>query len=114
MDNIPPIILFIQEKFDLIDDISNIIEALQLWKKLWLFVSISKIKTEERDAYQLAISQYNLNAKRFYEVGTKYFSTGVNTGNEETFYMHVLRSYIPKIAHITFDKHSIGVGIFNM
>ena len=35
-------------------------------------------------------------------------------GDDETFYMHVLRFYLPKIARVTFDKHGLGLGIFTM
>ena len=51
----------------------------------------------------------------FYKVGAKSFLTeGSTIGNEETFYMHALRFYTPAIAKITFDRHGLGIGIFNM
>ena len=37
-----------------------------------------------------------------------------HVGNDETFYMHVLRFYIPRIADDTFEKYNLGVGIFTM
>ena len=50
----------------------------------------------------------------FYEVGSKTFlSQSMNRGCSETFYMHVLRYYIPKIAMITLERHRLGVGIFS-
>ena len=55
------------------------------------------------------------NLKLFYKVGAKSFLTGGSTiGDQETFYMNALRFYIPVINRITFDKHGVGVGIFNM
>ena len=35
-------------------------------------------------------------------------------GDDETFYLHCLRFYIPRIAQITFDEDHLGVGIFTM
>ena len=39
---------------------------------------------------------------------------GSSIGDEETLYMHALRFYIPVIAKVTFDRHGVGIGIFNM
>ena len=56
-----------------------------------------------------------MNLSRFYKVGAKSFLTGGSTaGNEETFHMHALQFYIPELVKITFDRHGLGIGIFNM
>lgn len=52
-----------------------------------------------------------------------FYSTGLNislttlddkVGNDETFYLHTLRYYMPKIAEDTYNEHKVCVGIFNM
>ena len=35
-------------------------------------------------------------------------------GNEETFYIHALCMYIPKIMRETYDSHMLGVRVFTM
>ena len=53
--------------------------------------------------------------KVFYSAGGKsFFTKGIAEGDDETFYMHCLRCCIPKIAKITYQRHHLGVGIFNM
>ena len=37
-----------------------------------------------------------------------------NRTSSETFYMHVLRYYLPLIAEETFSRHNVGVGVFNI
>ena len=46
-------------------------------------------------------------------------NTSYSTGDEEdghgkTFYMHILRYYIPKIMLKAFQKHDVGPGVFTM
>ena len=49
-----------------------------------------------------------------YEAGKTTVLTNNIIGDLETFYMHVLRFYIPHIAMITFEKYELGVGIYSM
>ena len=61
------------------------------------------------------MTKNNDNMKEFYQVGaTSFLTGGTQTGDQETFYMHVMRFYIPEIARIMYDRHRLGVGIFNM
>eukprot|EP00957_Ditylum_brightwellii_P015137 1140869-Ditylum_brightwellii.AAC.1 len=41
-------------------------------------------------------------------------STSNAKGDDESFYFHVMRFYIPQLAGATFERHSLGVGIFTM
>ena len=52
----------------------------------------------------------------FYKVGGRSFMTKnkAHPGDDETFYLHVLRYYLPRIAKSTFEKHQLGLGIFTM
>ena len=58
--------------------------------------------------------------KKFYTIGGRSFLTKKtissigNIGNDETFYMHTLRFYLPQIADETLKKHNLGLGVFTM
>ena len=54
--------------------------------------------------------------KECYTIGGKTFLTEDVTkpGGDETFYMHCLRFYMPKLAKETLEKHKLGLGIFTM
>ena len=47
-------------------------------------------------------------------MNTSYNSGDEEDGHGETFYMHVLRYYAPKIMQHTFQKHGVGPGVFTM
>lgn len=53
-------------------------------------------------------------ARLFYDLGGKTFLTNKHIGDDKTFYMHVLRFYIPHISRVTLVKHNLGVGIYSM
>ena len=54
-------------------------------------------------------------AKKLYDAGGRLFLTnGAAEENIETFYMHTLRFHVPKIVHITLERHNIGVGGFTI
>ena len=73
-------------------------------------------KIEDVAIYEKQLEDYIVNVKEFYKIGVQSFLTKDkgNPGGDETFYMHVLRFYVPKIARTTFDKDGYGVGIFTM
>ena len=54
--------------------------------------------------------------KLFYEVGGRTFLTksSADIGGDETFYLHCLRFYMPRIAKETYEKHNLGLGTFTM
>ena len=52
--------------------------------------------------------------KDFYKVGATSFLSTKYVGDEENFYSHTLRFYIPQFAKITFERHGMGLGIFTM
>ena len=61
------------------------------------------------------MSQFEESLKDFYEVGGKSFLTkGDKIGDDETFYMHCLRFYLPDIAKKTLKDHKLGLGVFTM
>ena len=47
-------------------------------------------------------------------MGAKTFFTKSTVGDEENFYSHCLRYYLPVIARETFSVHGVGLGVFTM
>jgi hypothetical protein len=62
------------------------------------------------------VQSFICNLKSFYSIGGRTFLSkpGTTTGTEETFYLHALRFYIPRIVKQTFDRHGTGIGVFTM
>jgi hypothetical protein len=88
---------------------------MEIWPSLVTFLSTTKIGIGEKDQYLNMLNTFEQNVKKFYSAGGKSFLTKATVvGDDETFYMHCLRCYIPHIAKITYDQHRLGVGIFTM
>ena len=87
-----------------------------LESKMFKFLSIARIDiAKDQGWYMSQLNDYIANAKALYASGSSTFlSDGNIVGRLETFYMHTLRFYIPKIAKITYDRHRLGVGTFSM
>jgi hypothetical protein len=109
---------FLQTYISLSSSVTHLINALKLWKDIFKLLSVTKIDERQgsRDWYLAEIDEYENKVKNFYDIGSKSFLTSNHNdiGNEESFYFHTLRYYIPRIARITFDRHKLGVGIFTM
>ena len=60
--------------------------------------------------------QFIDNLKRFYVICGRTFITknADSPGDNETFYSHVLRHYLPEISKQTIKDHNLGLGIFTM
>ena len=112
--NTPKIVEFLEENFQNTKTLSNLCKGLLLWEKISPFLVITKI--EDVAIYEKQLEDYIVNVKEFYKIGVQSFLTKDkgNPGGDETFYMHVLRFYVPKIARTTLDKDGYGVGIFTM
>ena len=52
--------------------------------------------------------------KEFYAYGTETFLSRHSKGDTESLYFHVIRYYMNDIIIDTWEKYSLGVGIFNM
>ena len=85
---------------------------LQTWSDIPMFIGISNIESVEW--YELQMLNYEKNVITMYAVGENTFLTTNHIGDEETFYLHVLRFYIPHLSKITLQKHQMGIGIFTM
>ena len=104
-----------EETFESTNEVEDIKTALQLWVELFKFLGTTYV--EDKEKYKVDMKNFEKNVKKFYDCGSRTFLSskqGVSDGDEETFYTHVLRFYIPIIAIMTFERHEVGVGIFNM
>ena len=113
IDNIPTIVEFLNNEFSNTKQKDHIIKGLEIWSKIVTFLQITTIDDESK--YKEKLNQFEENLKDFYEVGGKSFLTkGDKIGDDETFYMHCLRFYLPDIAKKTLKDHNLGLGVFTM
>ena len=92
----------------------GIVKGLQIWYNIVPFLAITTIGTRT-ELYKKVMTQFENDVKDFYEIGGKTFLTKWNiVGDDETFYMHCLRFYLPMNAKDTFEDHNLGLGIFTM
>ena len=112
--HIPQVVNFLKDKFHTTEFIQHLREGLLLFQKITPFLVISTIDNIEE--YKKEMSEFNKNIKLFYNAGKHTFLTKnvSSPGDDETFYLHCLRFYIPHIAEVTLKKHNLGVGIFTM
>ena len=73
------------------------------------------MKAEVDDNYLDEAGVFEKNAELFYEAGKKLFlSNGTNIGGIETSYVHILRYFTGPLAKLTFEQHSVGIGVFTL
>ena len=77
--------------------------------KFWKTIGI-----ESRNVYLQQIEQYKIDIDLFYDYGSKSMLTNAALGDGETFYFHVAKHHVPRIAHDTLDKFNCGVGLWTM
>ena len=75
-------------------------------------MKISRFKHEA--VYPSLIIKFKKDLSEFYKCGKYTFLTKRNYGDDESFYFHVLRFYIPNIVDETWEKFKLGVGIFTI
>ena len=95
----------------IIDKFENVKEFFDDDENLAINISKTHIKQEIADAF---ITKYKKLSEDFYLFGMKSFMTDLCVGDRETFYMHALRWYFPRIMQETYNKHDLGIGIFSM
>ena len=112
--NASKIVDFLKVKFAHTDVLLDLCALLELWNKISAFMVVAKVIDEEQ--YQSKLDQFGKDVLEFYKKGKYTFLTKNSTtpGDNETYYLHALRFYIPQIAKNVFQKHKVGVGIFSM
>ena len=73
-----------------------------------------KVKIESESSYLDEISTYETNIDLFYEHGAFCLFTNSILGDGETFYAHVAKFYVPRMARWTLTNLKCGVGIWTM
>lgn len=73
-------------------------------------------KIEDIEVYKVKVEEFDDNLAELNEIGGRSFLTrdASSVVDDETFYFHVLRFYLPKIAKETMEEHQLGLGIFTM
>ena len=113
--NVDVINNFLRETFEETPQLIDIMNSLQLWVSLFKFLGVTYIDDDD-DAFLMMIDKFETNLVKFYDHGSRTFlsTNGMINGNGESFYCHALRFYMPSIIKMTFRKHHLGPGIFNM
>ena len=109
------IVAYLKDSFDETEELQHMIEGFTLWVDIFKFLGTTYIEDSEK--YKVNMKGFEENLKKFYSCGAKTFLSsagGITDGDEETFYSHALRFYMPPITRQTFERHHVGVGIFNM
>ena len=112
--NVQSIVAFLELNFVETNEIEDIKKSLLLWVQIFKFLGITVVRNS--DTYNNEVNKFEANLKEFYDRGSRTFlsTEGTTNGNEETFYSHTLRFYMMDIVKVTFERHKVGVGIFNM
>ena len=71
-------------------------------------------KIDNLEQYEAKLGKFEENVKKLYDAGSKTVLTKNTVGDRETFYMHVMRFYLARIARATFEKYKLGLGIYSM
>ena len=113
--NTQSIVSFLESNFVQTNEIEDMKKSLLLWVEIFKFLGMTVV--QNGDTYKNEqVNKFEDNLKEFYDCGSRTFlsSQGTTNGNEETFYSHALRFYMMDIVNVTFERHKVGVGIFNM
>ena len=95
----------------------SIAKALRLWYDIERFLKVGNIQLEAEEKnvpVGTLIDQFEKNITEFYLVGSTTFMKANRVGDRETYYLHCLRFYIPKLARETWERHQCGIGIYSM
>ena len=105
----PTVVEFLQKNFDTTPRLEAICGMLSLLKPMKDFCNLTLIHNKE--SYGEKLNKFQNDTQDFYKHAEKSFTIGVDN---ESFYFHVLRFYLPYHAQLTFDRHQMGLGIFSM
>ena len=90
--------VFLKNAYQPLPVLDDLCKGLLLWEQISPFLVITEIKNVEE--YKKKLEEFENNLRLFYEVGSRSFLTKnpAVVGDDETFYYHVLRFYLPVIA----------------
>jgi hypothetical protein len=93
------VVAFLQDHLFETQALHSLCEALALFPSIKSFMCQTYIDSDSVDSYKLNLLQFQQNVKKFYDVAAKASIIDEN----EIFYFHCLRYYMPTIAETTFD-----------
>lgn len=105
--NIPQVLDFIDTHFEDTDHLDNLCTSLGIWYQINPF--LNKMKIHDADTYEREMLEFTDLLKQFYKFGSKTFLAQNTTGEQDTFYLHCLRFYLPGIAKNTWENTSLGL-----
>ena len=96
--------------------IVSLARALDLWYHIEYHLKRAEVAVEDVEEFPRVLDRFEANINEFYQCGTETFLSGkgIDIGDEETYYLHALKYYIPKHARKIWDTHKLGIGIFTM
>ena len=100
---------FLSSNLAATQECKSIGKSIQILRKILKFLTMTYIK--DAQLYISEMEQFENNLKEFYSCGKMSF---LKSSDDESFYLHCLRFYTPKMAKITFERHGLGLGIFTM
>jgi len=103
------IVDFLTERLIPTQEMTSICTGLQVLRRIVKFMTISRI--DSTSSYEVLLTSFKEDVKKFYENGR---SSYLGKPQDESFYVHCLCFYMPKIAELTFERHKVGLEIFTM
>ena len=100
---------FFNEEMMETPEMQSICKGLQLLRRIVSFMTISRV--ENGNEYEDLLKKFRANVQEFYAVGKHSY---VSKAEDESFYIHCLCNYMPKLAEKTYVDHKVGLGIFTM
>ena len=87
---------------------------LDLWYVMEKHLKRAKVDKKEVVGFPLEIETFKKNIDSFYDCNIDTLLTSVEMGDDETYYLHALKYYIPFHATKTWNDHKCGIGVFTM
>ena len=114
VDNVEKVTNFMKDHIMQSDILDFLCNGLLLWKDICPMMSVLKYENDED--FNNKLCNFEAKLKEFYIAGTRTFLTKnpSDVGNDETFYCHVLRFYLPQIMKQLYQDHRVGLGICTM
>ena len=79
----------------------SLAKALDLWNDIKHHLKRAKVEEKEVKGFPLELGKFEKNIDLFYDCGSDTFLTSDEVGDDETYYLHALKYYIPYHARKT-------------
>jgi len=109
--NIPEIVDFIDTNFSEVERLVHLAKVIKVWNNIQEF--LHNVTVNEA-TYMEELSKFRSDTKELYESGAETFLTKTTKVDQEIFYTHTLRYYLPYITEKIFHQHKLGLGIWTM